>query len=227
MGCASSRNKDRELEFLVLGLENAGKSRFINALNENAAQDFYPLVTVNVQKINYEGNKIRLWEIRGNAEGRGIWSEYYANKNGIIYVIDGNDTSKTIENVKTLRNLIEDPALKGVPLIVLINKKDKGIEIRLDGRDGLREMLKFTMEKSPRYYSVHEISSETKERVVAGIQDLLAFHQPSCILTDKRKKYGYLDYDNSEKTDKNSTGRASNKDEREAKNANEKPGNRV
>jgi small GTP-binding protein len=187
MGCRSSRLKDKEWEFLVVGLEGSGKTTFLHCIDEdNPAQEIEPDAMVNIHSSHYQEAKIKFWEIKGSSEGLRKMNNYFPHKDGVIFLLDGTNLAQYKENVKLLRSIAESPKLKGVPLMIYVNKKDLGVQISVQA---LTIDLKVLASKNPRLWAIHEVSCVTKEKIFMGIQQTLAFHSPSSVVSDKRKKH--------------------------------------
>ena len=57
-------------------------------------------------------------------DSRPLWAHYYANTDGIIYVVDSNDRSRLEEAATELHKMLEEPELSGAVLVVFANKQD-------------------------------------------------------------------------------------------------------
>lgn len=55
---------------------------------------------------------------------RSIWHHYYQNTHSLIYVVDSSDRRRLPEAREILHQMLLDPELANVPLLVFANKKD-------------------------------------------------------------------------------------------------------
>ncbi|KAJ1556241.1 ADP-ribosylation factor protein 3 [Cladochytrium tenue] len=143
------RPADREVRFLLLGLDNAGKTSILRRLAaEDVAADVKPTQGFNVKSVQLDGFKMNVWdigavgprnqfletpgftsvvELRPPCRSKAIrayWRNYYDNTDVLIYVIDSSDRRRLEESGQELSRLLEEPQLSGVPLLVLANKQD-------------------------------------------------------------------------------------------------------
>lgn len=70
--------------------------------------------------------QVIIWDLGGQERLRSIWSKYYRESHGIIFLVDAADASRFEEVQVTLHELYRDPDLTGIPILVLANKQDLG-----------------------------------------------------------------------------------------------------
>ncbi len=59
-----------------------------------------------------------------------LWDKYYSDSHALIYVIDSTNYSRINENYKEIEKLLLDRQLLDAPLLILVNKQDKGKEAK-------------------------------------------------------------------------------------------------
>ena len=67
---------------------------------------------------------MNVWDIGGQREIRPYWKNYYENTDGLVYVVDSSDDKRLKECTAELKTLLEEDALKNVPMLVFANKQD-------------------------------------------------------------------------------------------------------
>ena len=65
-----------------------------------------------------------------------MWKHYFDSIDGVIFAIDSSDKERIVKARDELHRLGRDPALGGVPYVIMINKCD------LENRLPLEEILK-------------------------------------------------------------------------------------
>jgi ADP-ribosylation factor related protein 1 len=84
-----------EYSILVLGLDNAGKTTFLeqikslNGLRSNLST--VPTVGQNVTTIDLPDLYLKFWDVGGQHSLRGLWQSYYASCHAIVFIIDSSD----------------------------------------------------------------------------------------------------------------------------------------
>ncbi len=131
MGCALKALKSGqgdsksslEKRFLILGLDNAGKTSILNRLAKKDQQTTVPTVGLNVEQITYRNFTVALWDLGGAATM--LWKHYYQNTDAVIFVVDSSDRARVETVREELINVLSDPDLAEAPLLVYANKQDK------------------------------------------------------------------------------------------------------
>ena len=86
-----------------------------------------PTVGLNLAKIEKRKAEFIFWDVGGQKVLRKIWEKYFSEANGLIYVIDGANSSRLEEVKDTLDRLYdrENPTdLLDLPVLFLLNKTD-------------------------------------------------------------------------------------------------------
>ncbi|KAJ3192823.1 ADP-ribosylation factor protein 3 [Irineochytrium annulatum] len=94
------KTADRELRFLLLGLDNAGKTSILKRLALEDITEVKPTQGFNIKSVQQDGFKMN------------------------IYVIDSSDKRRLEETGMELNQLLEEAKLANVPVLVFANKQD-------------------------------------------------------------------------------------------------------
>jgi len=121
-----------EYFILILGLDNAGKTTFLEAAkmklvpNHQGAnlQKITTTVGLNLGKIDTNGVRLNFWDLGGQEELQALWDKYYQECHAIIYVVDSSDRERIEQSKETFNSMIKNENVRGVPLLVAANKQD-------------------------------------------------------------------------------------------------------
>ncbi len=146
---------ERLIKVIVSGLDNAGKTSILTALNKK--YDFQkdiisltPTIRVEYQATEFLKNRIVFWDMGGQVQFRKLYQEkqeiYFADTDLVVYIIDIQDTQR-IETSLTYLDAILQNFKKNkmdVPLIISFHKFDpefSGNEVMIKEVGSLREHL--------------------------------------------------------------------------------------
>ncbi|VDP68534.1 unnamed protein product [Schistosoma curassoni] len=104
-------------------LEQA-KINFVPNYKSIPIQKITTTVGLNIGYIEVDGIRLKFWDLGGQEELQSLWDKYYAESNGVIYVVDSADRDRFDESKDAFDKMIRNPVLEGVPLLVLANKQD-------------------------------------------------------------------------------------------------------
>ena len=105
-------------------------------------QKIPPTVGLNIAKIDKSNAEFTFWDVGGQAVLRKIWSKYFAECHGLIFVIDGSDEIRFQEVKETISGLIQNEStIKSQPVLFLLNKNDKA---EFKGADYVSEKCELT-----------------------------------------------------------------------------------
>ncbi|XP_064132437.1 ADP-ribosylation factor-related protein 1 isoform X2 [Loxodonta africana] len=117
---------------LILGLDNAGKTTFLEQSKTRFNKHYKGMslskitttVGLNIGTVDVGKARLMFWDLGGQEELQSLWDKYYAECHGVIYVIDSTDEERLSESKQAFEKMVTSEALEGVPILVLANKQD-------------------------------------------------------------------------------------------------------
>ena len=150
-------NTQNEYRFLILGVGGAGKTCVLESLKTRfspmpglAPAQIVPTVGLNLARLEVPAESLTttttcvFWDLGGAFGLREIWERYYAECDGVLFVMDAAADSETSEDEHAvdenknetqegvLRKVLADSRLRGAPALVLVNKTDAVSDARAD-----------------------------------------------------------------------------------------------
>mmetsp|Transcript_27973 Transcript_27973/g.59450 ORF Transcript_27973/g.59450 Transcript_27973/m.59450 type:complete len:194 (-) Transcript_27973:34-615(-) len=129
-GFYSWLTEQEERRMVILGIDNAGKTTMLEQLKAAfglpalAPEKVVPTIGMNIGKIKVDGVQAVLWDLGGQLSLRSLWHNYFAEVEGIMFLIDSQDRARMVEAKEALYGILRHPELAGVPLLVVANKQD-------------------------------------------------------------------------------------------------------
>jgi small GTP-binding protein len=115
----------RDTQILLLGLDNAGKTSILYRLKIGEVVTTVPTTGFNVDTLEYKSLRFTVWDIAGQRKFRPLWRHYFEDSDAVIFVVDSCDSDERIEEATDeLHSMLEEPELRGCPLLVFANKQD-------------------------------------------------------------------------------------------------------
>lgn len=136
---------DGSIAFVVVGLQNAGKTSFVDALGGGGFQeDMIPTVGFNMRKLRRDGVNVKMWDLGGQERFRGTWERYCRGVNCVVYVVDASapELFETARN--ELHGLLNRATLREIPLLVLGNKCDVASAVKVQDLVEIMELKRAT-----------------------------------------------------------------------------------
>jgi small GTP-binding protein len=106
----------------MLGLDAAGKTPVLYNLKLGEHVTTIPTIGFNVERIDYKGFNLNIWDVEGQDRLRPLWRHYTNNAQGLIWAVDSNDVGRLDEARETLHKLVEADELRESILPVYANK---------------------------------------------------------------------------------------------------------
>jgi len=123
-------------ELSVVGLQASGKTSFVNVIGSGQwSEEVVPTVAFNFRKVRRGNVTLKIWDVAGQPRYRSIWERYCNGVDAVVFVVDSMDKEKFDTARFELHQLLAQPGLNGVPLLVLGNKND------LDGHASVNELI--------------------------------------------------------------------------------------
>ncbi|KAI8969615.1 P-loop containing nucleoside triphosphate hydrolase protein [Trametes punicea] len=124
-------------EIAIVGLQASGKTSFVNVLGTGQwSEDVVPTISFNLRKIKKGNVTLKIWDVAvGQPKYRSLWERYCNGVDALVFVVDSADKEKFETARFELHQLLSQPSLHGVPLL-LGNKND------LEGHASVNELIK-------------------------------------------------------------------------------------
>lgn len=116
----------------IFGIDNAGKTCFLRSLAGDFNFDTIPTIGFGQEQFMYDDIKLKVYDLGGDAKFRNVWTRYFAEIWGFIYVVDASDPDRFEESAKQLKEMVQHKMLTGKPYIVVANKQDKPNAVKAD-----------------------------------------------------------------------------------------------
>merc|ERR1711990_1407405 len=114
----------REMRILMVGLDAAGKTTILYKLKLGEVVTTIPTIGFNVETVEYKNISFNVWDIGGQDKIRKLWRYYYANTQGLIFVIDSNDRDRIEDARQELLQMLNEDEMRDAVLLVFANKQD-------------------------------------------------------------------------------------------------------
>ncbi|ELQ74830.1 GTP-binding ADP-ribosylation factor-like protein ARL2 [Trachipleistophora hominis] len=112
------KKKSNDLKFIVVGLDNSGKTTIINNILRIDAISS-PTFGYTIYKNLYKNTNLTLFDIGGQEALRKYWSNFYEDADGVIFVFDLFDTRDFVGEFNRVRETLAD-----YPVLIYGNKID-------------------------------------------------------------------------------------------------------
>lgn len=112
-------------QVVLVGLDYSGKSTLLTRLLTGEVMETCPTVGFNVGTLDLDKKvSLTLWDVGGQRNMRTNWRYFLDQCKALVFVVDSSDQERMPEAQKALKKLLCEESLRGVPLMVLANKKD-------------------------------------------------------------------------------------------------------
>lgn len=125
-----------------------------------------PTIGFNVESIQYRNICFTVWDIGGQDKIRKLWKHYYANTEGIIFVVDSSDVDRIDLAKEELHALMNDDELRNASLLVFANKQDLPDAM---STSEVADKLGLTGKSSSRNWYVQPTCATTKAGLYEGL----------------------------------------------------------
>lgn len=122
--CCGRKKTKKKIVLLLVGLDNAGKTVAAKGLAGEPIEDVVPTVGFHTVTLRYKEFLVKIYDLGGAANFRGIWHKYFVDAHGVIFVLDSSDSERIQEAEEVLKSVICHEKISGKPLLFLANKQD-------------------------------------------------------------------------------------------------------
>merc|ERR1712146_726719 len=102
----------------------AGKTTILYNLKLGEVVTTIPTIGFNVETVEYKNISFNVWDIGGQDKIRKLWRYYYANTQGLIFVIDSNDRDRIGDAWEELTQMLAEDEMRDAVVLVFANKQD-------------------------------------------------------------------------------------------------------
>ena len=118
-----------DVRVLIAGLDSAGKTTILFKLHRGEKRkgehiSTIPTMDFNVMQWKYKGKTFGVWDVGGQDAIRPLWRHHLTGTQGLVYVIDSNDSERVKKAAEELHKIMLDHAMRNACLLVYANKAD-------------------------------------------------------------------------------------------------------
>ena len=114
----------KEMEIVLVGLENSGKTTLSSQLSFGKPSNKGPTMGLDIRTFQKDKVTMKVWDIGGQKQYRSEWGKYAIGSDAIIFVVDSSDFERVSLAKEELHKMLDDKMLNGVPILVVGNKID-------------------------------------------------------------------------------------------------------
>jgi len=108
----------------MVGLDAAGKTTVLYKLKLGEVVTTIPTIGFNVETVEYKNICFTVWDVGGQDKIRPLWRHYFTNTQGLIFVVDSNDSERVEEAKNELSRMLSEEELKDTKILIFANKQD-------------------------------------------------------------------------------------------------------
>ncbi|XP_077328954.1 uncharacterized protein LOC143963257 [Lithobates pipiens] len=110
---------------LLLGLDHSGKTTTLYQLKLKEKVATISTAGFNVETLDpINGVSFTVWDVSLNPETWPFYKHYFANTQGMMFVVDCKDRERQTDAKQLLHTILGESDMEGVPFIILANKQD-------------------------------------------------------------------------------------------------------
>jgi len=114
----------KAMRILMVGLDAAGKTTILYKMKLGEIVTTIPTIGFNVETVEYKNISFTVWDVGGQDKIRPLWRHYFANTQGLIFVVDSNDRERISEARAELERMLTEDDLRDSIILIFANKQD-------------------------------------------------------------------------------------------------------
>eukprot|EP00742_Colponemidia_sp_Colp-10_P007416 GILJ01007985.1.p1 GENE.GILJ01007985.1~~GILJ01007985.1.p1 ORF type:complete len:197 (-),score=18.10 GILJ01007985.1:257-847(-) len=114
----------RHAKITFVGLDDAGKTTLFGILRDGTLRPNYPTLYPHSDEINLGKLHFKAFDMGGHPAARVLWESYFAEVDGIVFVVDAANPKRFAEARDELNKVLSFESIANVPIVVLGNKID-------------------------------------------------------------------------------------------------------
>mmetsp|Transcript_41271 Transcript_41271/g.124567 ORF Transcript_41271/g.124567 Transcript_41271/m.124567 type:complete len:185 (-) Transcript_41271:70-624(-) len=113
-----------QAKVLITGLDSAGKTTFMYQLKLGHATVTTPTIGFNAETFAWKEIDVTFWDVSGRGGNRALVRHFTVDADAHVFMVDSADADRIEDARDLLLSLINDPAMRDLPLLVIANKQD-------------------------------------------------------------------------------------------------------
>ncbi|TMW68635.1 hypothetical protein Poli38472_006103 [Pythium oligandrum] len=114
-----------DIVILIIGIDGAGKTTLLSTLQGDLEKEHVPSAGFTSATFQTETGSATFYDLGGGPAFRNVWTEYYADAHGIMFVVDSSDEISIQESTKILHASMSHASMQSKPLLLFANKSDQ------------------------------------------------------------------------------------------------------
>lgn len=159
--------KEREMRILMLGLDNAGKTTCVKKFCCQDTSTISPTLGFQITALSFQGYTLNIWDVGGQQSLRAYWRNYFESSDGLIWVVDSNDSGRLLDCRRELHALLQEERLAGASLLIFLNKRDIPTAQSVEQIENILDIE--TIRQGKRHVHLCCCSARTGEGLLDGI----------------------------------------------------------
>eukprot|EP00922_Rhytidocystis_sp_ex-Travisia-forbesii_P006920 GHVS01010119.1.p1 GENE.GHVS01010119.1~~GHVS01010119.1.p1 ORF type:complete len:186 (-),score=20.21 GHVS01010119.1:141-698(-) len=165
-----TKQKEKEMRWLMLGLDNAGKTTLVKKFLCEDVDSISPTLGFNINTVQYKTFSLNIWDVGGQKSLRSYWRNYFEETEGLVWVVDAADVPRLHDCKQELHRLLKEERLMGASLLVLANKQDLSNAFT---SEQIQQALDLDALTLSRHWCVRACSAKTGEGLMDGVDWLV------------------------------------------------------
>ncbi|XP_041462636.1 ADP-ribosylation factor-like protein 13B [Lytechinus variegatus] len=119
------REPRKQVTLALIGLDNAGKTTALKGVQGESLDLVAPTVGFASGEFKLGKYDVTVFDLGGGKRIRGIWSNYYGEAHGVVYVLDASAEDRLQECKECLEDVLKKEKIRGKRILLLANKQDQ------------------------------------------------------------------------------------------------------
>ncbi|VDO51236.1 unnamed protein product [Onchocerca flexuosa] len=100
----------KQVNVLMIGLDNSGKSTIINEMKakDDQVTQVLPSVGCATEKFIFNNTTFLVHDMSGKGKYRNLWENYYKEVDGVVFVVDSSDRLRLVVAQDELQLMLEN-----------------------------------------------------------------------------------------------------------------------